>query len=178
MAENKTDSFVGFDPTQVQGQGCCGKVRWDFATQTWRESVAGSADENNGGGNAPDCSAVQAQLDAATNEIAETKAKLEEAKGKATALEQASAEKDATIATLRQLLAEEQATNASLRAQLNGQPSVCDVLKAHLEPVYRLNGEVVYYGLKNPPECLSGSLIENTSLGGENLTYVAAESSS
>lgn len=35
MSQNKTDPFVGFDPTEIQGQGCCGEKVYDFQTGAW-----------------------------------------------------------------------------------------------------------------------------------------------
>lgn len=54
--------FAGFDPTQVQGSGCCGAYYFDFNTKTWKQR-APTVDE--GGDLTADCSQVEARLNEA-----------------------------------------------------------------------------------------------------------------
>lgn len=93
------DSFDGFDPTQVQGNGCCGAVYWDAVSQTWKQK------------NIPedppveDCSEMQQQLDQANATISNLNNQI--------------VEKDATISNLNNQIAEKDATISNLNDQLN-----------------------------------------------------------
>ena len=58
-----------------------------------------------------------------------------------------------------------------LEKQLADQPTVCDVLKAHLEPVHRLNDETIYYAVKDADcDFIKGDV---TSLGEETVHPLA-----
>ncbi|WP_439242438.1 coiled-coil domain-containing protein [Lonepinella sp. BR2474] len=64
---------------------------------------------------------------------------------------------------------------AELEKQLTAQPTECDVLAKYLDPVVRLNGETIYYGLKDNPDCESLNVEKGESLGGETITNVTGE---
>lgn len=60
---------------------------------------------------------------------------------------------------------------AELEKQLADQPTVCDVLKAHLDPVHRLNDETIYYAVKDADcDFIKGDV---TSLGEETVHPLA-----
>lgn len=151
---NKTDQFIGFDPTRSQGSSCCGKVVWDLETQTWKQREEPPATAP-----APDCSQVQAQLDQANATIADLTERLNNAEQQA---------RDLQV----QLDACTQRANA-LQEQLDAQPTVCEILAQHLDPVKRLNGEVIWYGLKNAEGCPDLDTLPARSLGGVEITTVA-----
>lgn len=130
---NKTDPYVEFDPTQIEGEGCCGPAVWDMATGQWK--VVERADP------ADPCADIRAQLAQArenlakANEtIAETEERLTDAMKTVNELTAAVEEKDAKIKEL-----EEQLANA---------PTVCDVLKANVDPIYDTAGNFVAFGVK------------------------------
>lgn len=137
---NKTDQFDGFDPTQNQGQGCCGELYWDFDTQTWKQRPIPEPVAEG------DCSQVQAKLNQA----------------------------NATIADLQNKLNIAQQKVAELQAELDAQPTVCEILAQHLYPVKRLNGEVIWYGLKNAEGCPDLVIKQDQSLGGVGITNAVA----
>lgn len=134
---NKTDQFIDFDPTQLQGSGCCGSVYWDFESQTWKQRILPKQSSD-------DCSQVQAQLDQANNTIAGLVAKLNAAEQRV----------------------------KELQAELDAQPTVCEILAQHLDPVRRLNDEIVWYGLKNADGCPDLATAKVQSLGNQDLTTV------
>lgn len=133
--QNKTDQFVGFDPTQVQGNGCCSVTYWDFETQTWKQRSL--VPQSNS-----DCSQVQAKLDQANSTIADLEAKLK---------------------------ASEQRVR-ELQAELDNQPTVCEILAQHSDPISRLNGEIIGFGLKNADGCPDLFTSPVISLGNQSLT--------
>lgn len=134
--QNKTDQFVGFDPTQNQGSGCRGSLYWDFETQTWKQRLVTTSNS--------DCSQVQAQLDQANETIADLLAKL-----------------NASEQRVREL-----------QAELDAQPTVCEILAQHLDPIRRLNGEIIWYGLKNAGGCQDLDTSTEQSLGNQDLATV------
>lgn len=164
---NKTDSYIDFDPTQVEVS--CGEVQFDNDTLTWKRQPAKTPQPGE------DCSKVQQQLDQANGVIADQYRLLEqktkqivEAENKVAKITR---EKDAVEAKAKEVLdaygaletqfadtsdklTKAEQRIAELEAQLANQPTECDILKKHLDPIYRLNGDVVGYGIKNPPECL------------------------
>lgn len=124
--DNKFDAYEGFDPTQEKASpNACGDVYWDMVTQAWRKRTPSK----------PTNSASDAELAKAKADLASMTAKAEE---KQAELTQANAELDKAKARI-----------AELEKQLADQPTVCDVLKAHLEPVHRLNDETIYYAVKD-----------------------------
>lgn len=150
--DNKFDPYENFDPTQEQGSACgCNGIYWDMTTQTWRKRATRQPTK-------PDCSALETELkqaqaelesakqDAANERIthANTQTELEKANARIAELEKAN--------TSAAELEKANARIAELEKQLAEQPTVCDVLKAHLRPVQRLNGEMVYY-VPNDIEC-------------------------
>lgn len=124
---NLTDQYKDFDPTQSTSSGCCGEKYYDYETQTWKVRTTSPSRD-------VDCSQIQAQLDEANATIADLNRLLEQ--------------KNTALANTERRVAE-------LESQLAQQPSVCDILKQHLDPIYRLNGDLIGYGIKNPPECLT-----------------------
>lgn len=171
---NKTDQFIDFDPTQHVGEGCCGNgVTWDFENQTWSKTTPRT----------DDCAAQLATANAA---LAEAKQALVD-KDKALAdKDQTIADRDSTIADLEktvedktrqvtelgQTVAEQEATINELREQIANQPTVCEILAQHLDPIRRLNGEVIWYGLKNADGCPDLDTSKEQSLGNQDLTTV------
>lgn len=165
---NKTDSYIDFDPTQVEGGGC-GEVQFDNDTLTWKRQPVKPQQLGE------DYAKIQQQLDQANAVIADQYRLLEqktkqivEAENKVAKITRAM---DAVEAKVKEVIdaygvLEMQFTDTSdkltkaeqrvaeLEAQLANQPTECDILKKHLDPIRRLNGDVVGYGVKNPPECL------------------------
>lgn len=135
--QNKTDQFMGFDPTQNQGSGCCGSVYWDFETQTWKQRPLVVQSNS-------DCSQVQNQLNQANAIIADLMA-----------------QRDAAIERANEL-----------QAELDAQPTVCEILAQHLDPIRRLNDEIVWYGLKNADGCPDLATSAAQSLGNQDVTTV------
>lgn len=142
--DNKFDPYENFDPTQESGSACgCNGIYWDIVTQTWRKRIANQPTK-------PDCSELEKALEQAKTELSSATTNAEE---KQSELDKA----NARVAELEKQLAE--------------QPTVCDVLKANLRPVQRLNGEVAYYvpnetgceGFNNIVSDLSGDTIHNAS---------------
>ena len=146
--DNKFDAYEGFDPTQEKASpNACGDVYWDMVTQTWRKRTPSK----------PTNSASDAELAKAKADLVAMTAKAEE---KQAELTQANAELDKAKARI-----------AELEKQLADQPTVCDVLKAHLEPVHRLNDETIYYAVKDADcDFIKGDV---TSLGGESIHPLA-----
>lgn len=124
--DNKFDAFDNFDPTQEQGTscGCDGGIYWDMNTQTWRKKATRQPVK-------PDCSQVEEALKQVQADLTAMTAKAEEQQAELNAKNDALEKANARI--------------AELEAQIADQPTVCEVLKSHLQPVQRLNGEVVYY---------------------------------
>lgn len=91
-----------------------------------------------------DCSQVQTQLNQANETIADLQAKLN---------------------------ASEQRVQ-ELQAELDTQPTACEILAQHLVPVRRLNGEIIWYGLKNADGCPSLDTSAELSLGNQDLATV------
>ena len=146
--DNKFDAYEGFDPTQEKASpNACGDVYWDMVTQTWRKRTPSK----------PTNSASDAELTKAKSDLASMTAK---ADAKQAELNNANAELDKAKARI-----------AELEKQLADQPTVCDVLKAHLEPVHRLNDETIYYAVKDADcDFIKGDV---TSLGGETVHPLA-----
>lgn len=157
---NKTDPYVNFDPTQIEG-GCCGDVQFDNTSMTWKQTPPRASSNE-------DCSQVQTQLDQANatiadqnrlleqkaKEVAEVENKLTDLEKDFGELEEKAKEAVAYVEQLEKNKADLEKKVAELEAQLANQPSECDILNKHLDPIYRLNGELIGYGIKNPPECL------------------------
>lgn len=143
--DNKFDPYEGFDPTQESGSACgCSGIYWDMVTQSWRKRATRQVVK-------PDCSELEEELKKTQADLSSMTTKSEE---KQAALDKA----NVRIAELEKQLAE--------------QPTVCDVLKAHLEPVVRLNDEVVYYAIKDVG--CDGYDVTVADLGGEGI-HSAAE---
>lgn len=92
-----------------------------------------------------DCSQVQAQLNQANAIIADLMA-----------------QRDAAVQRANEL-----------QAQLDNQPTVCEILAQHLDPVHRLNGDVVWYGLKNADSCPDLVVSPTVTLGNRPITNTA-----
>ena len=123
---NKFDAYDGFDPTlEKASPNACGDFYWDMVTQTWRKRTASNTTNTES-----DATLAQAKAD-----LASMTAKAEE---KQAELNNANAELNKAKARI-----------AELEKQLADQPTVCDVLKAHLKPIFRLNGETIYYAVKD-----------------------------
>lgn len=146
--DNKFDAYVGFDPTLERvSPNACGEVYWDMVTQTWRKRTSSK----------PTNSELDEALAKAKADLASMTAKAEE---KQAELNNANAELDKAKARI-----------AELEKQLADQPTVCDVLKAHLEPVHCLNDETIYYAVKDADcDFIKGDV---TSLGEETVHPLA-----
>lgn len=146
--DNKFDAYVGFDPTLERvSPNACGEVYWDMVTQTWRKRTSSK----------PTNSELDEALAKAKADLASMTAKAEE---KQAELNNANAELDKAKSRI-----------AELEKQLADQPTVCDVLKAHLEPVHRLNDETIYYAAKDADcDFIKGDV---TSLGEETVHPLA-----
>lgn len=146
--DNKFDAYEGFDPTlEKASPNACGDVYWDMVTQTWRKRNSSK----------PTNSASDAELTQAKADLASMTAKAEE--------------KQAELNNANTELEKAKARIAELEKQLADQPTVCDVLKAHLEPVHRLNDETIYYAVKDADcDFIKGDV---TSLGEETVHTLA-----
>ena len=154
--DNKFDAYEGFDPTQEKASpNDCGDVYWDMVTQTWRKRTPSKP--------------TNAELNEA---LAKAKADLNAVISKSDAdATKAKADLADVIAKAEAKQAELSKANEALAKQLADQPTECDVLKAHLEPVHRLNGEQVYFAVKDADcDFIKGDV---TSLGGETVHPLA-----
>lgn len=119
MADNKTDAYVGFDPTQyeVSGCGCSGDIAFDMNTGTW---VAVSHEPHD------PCSAAKAEAEAAKADAQQAKEALAE---KTAEVE----EKQAQLAEKEQQLADKQAELEQEKADHNATKQAFTETQADLD---------------------------------------------
>ena len=146
--DNKFDAYEGFDPTREKTTNtACGEAYWDMVTQTWRKYPNSK----------PTSTGLDVTLAKAKSDLASMTAKAEE--------------KQAELNNANVALEKAKARIAELEKQLASQPTVCDVLKAHLEPVHRLNDDTIYYAVKDADcDFIKGDV---TSLGEETVHSLA-----
>lgn len=167
--DNKFDAYEGFDPTQEKASpNACGDVYWDMVTQTWRKRTPSKPTNS-----ASDAELTQAKADLAnmTAKAEEKQAELTQTKADLASMTAKAEEKQAELNNANAELEKAKARIAELEKQLADQPTVCDVLKAHLEPVHRLNDETIYYAVKDADcDFIKGDV---TSLGEESIHPLA-----
>ncbi|WP_439327608.1 hypothetical protein [Lonepinella sp. BR2357] len=122
-----------------------------------------------------DCSACEQALAKANEDLTAQQAELTDTQAKLAEVSTALETAVAMLATAKSDLEQANAKIAELEKQLSEQPTECDVLAKYLDPVPRLNGETVYYGLKKGIDCPDFSVIANSSLGDKEITLVTSE---
>ena len=137
----KDDPYIGFDP--ITGEE---KTYFDIETSSWKKCFKsiGSA--------SADCSDVIAKLNSALSQNQLLNSALAEERSKLNL-------RDKEIEKLKSDLSD-------LNKALLSNSSACEILKAALEPVARLNNDVIYYAIREGFKCEGLTPVEVDDLSG------------
>lgn len=138
----KDDPYIGFDPI-IDGE----ETYFDIESSSWKKKCLKST-----GSVGADCSEVIARLNSAMSQNQLLNATLEEERAKLKM-------RDQEIEKLKSDLSD-------LNKALLSNPSVCEILKEALEPVARLNNDVIYYAIREGFKCEGLTPIEVDNLSG------------
>ena len=138
----KDDPYIGFDPI-TSGE----ETYFDIETSSWKKKCFRPT-----GSVSSDCSDVIARLNSALSQNQLLNATLEEERVKLNL-------RDKEIEKLKSDLSD-------LNKALLSNSSACEILKAALEPVVRLNNDVIYYVIREGFKCEGLTPVEVDDLSG------------
>lgn len=137
----KDDPYIGFDPITSEDE-----IYFDIEISSWKKCLKST------GSASADCSDVTAKLNIAMLQNQLLNATLEEERAKLNL-------RDKEIEKLKSDLSD-------LNKALLSNSSACEILKAALEPVARLNNDVIYYAIREGFTCEGLTPVEVDDLGG------------
>lgn len=138
----KDDPYIGFDPI-TSGE----ETYFDIETSSWKKKCFRPT-----GSTSADCSDVIARLNSALSQNQLLNSTLEEERAKLNI-------RDKEIEKLKSDLSD-------LNKALLSNSSACEILKAALEPVARLNNDVIYYAIREGFTCEGLTPVEVDDLSG------------
>ena len=138
----KDDPYIGFDPI-VDGE----ETYFDIESSSWKKKCFKPT-----GSVGADCSEVIARLNSAMSQNQLLNTTLEEERAKLKM-------RDKEIEKLKSDLSD-------LNKALLSNSSACEILKAALEPVARLNNDVIYYAIREGFKCEGLTPLEVDNLSG------------
>ena len=122
-------------------------IYWDKTTKTWRKRLSGKSVSVS-------CTEIEAELYRVSQELEKTR--------------QDAAAEWFNHAAAQDALDKANERIAELEQEVEQRPDACKALEAHLHPVQRLNGEVVYYAVSDL-DCKDTSAVLVTTLGGDKI---------
>lgn len=137
----KDDPYIGFDPITSGGE-----TYFDIETSSWKKCFKST------GSVSADCSDVIAKLNSAMLQNQILNLSLAEERAKLNL-------RDKEIEKLKSDLSD-------LNKALLSNSSACEILKAALEPVARLNNDVIYYAIREGFKCEGLTPVEVDDLSG------------